>query len=70
MALFVKRFSKGKVPKKKTRACYNYEKLGHFAEDCPYEKREDKPCFPRKEVAKKLPNPLNNKFKKKALIAQ
>src|SRR4051812_2519677 len=33
-------------------------------------KREDKPQFPRKEVAKKLPNPLNNKLKKKAFIAQ
>src|SRR3954470_5034480 len=74
MALFVKRFTKGdfkgKFQKKKTRACYNCENPGHFAEDCPYEKREDKPRYPRKEVAKKLPNPLNNKFKKKALIAQ
>src|SRR4051812_27472478 len=74
MALFVKRFFKGdfkgKFQKKKTRACYNCENPGHFAEDCPYEKREDKPQFPRKEVAKKLPNPLNNKFNKKALIAQ
>src|SRR4051812_34505659 len=67
MALFVKRFSKGefkgKFQKKKTRACHNCEKPGHFSEDCLYEKREDKPCFPRKEVAKKLPNPLNNMFK-------
>src|ERR1041384_515977 len=74
MALFVKRFTKGdfkgKFQKKKTRACYNCENPGHFAEDCPYEKREDKPRFPRKEVAKKLPSPVNYKFKKKSLIAQ
>src|SRR3954463_9917229 len=70
MTLFVKRFTKGdfkgRFQKKKTRSCYNCERPGHFAEDCPYEKREDKPRFPRKEVAKKLPNPLNKEFKKKA----
>src|SRR3954469_20210098 len=44
--------------------------LIHFAEDFPYEKREYKPRFPRKEVDKKLPNPLNNKLKKKSLISQ
>src|SRR3954469_21555827 len=73
IALFVKKFTKGdfkgRFQKKKTRNCYNCERPGHFAEDCPYEKREDKPRFPRKEVAKKIPNPLNNKFKKKTLLA-
>ena len=73
MALFVKRFSKGdfkgKFQKKKTRACYNCERPGHFAEDCPYEKREDRPRFPRKEVSKKLPNPLNEKPKKTAFVS-
>ena len=77
MALFVKRFTngefKGRFQKKKKRPCYNCDEVGHFAEACPYEKREDKPRFPRKEVAKKLPNPVNNKFKKKfgrAMVAQ
>src|SRR3954469_6462479 len=55
MALFVKRFTKGdfkgKFQKKKTRACYNCENPGHFVEDCPYEKREDKPRF----LGRKLP---------------
>ena len=73
ITLFVKKFTKGdckgRFQKKKTRNYYNCERPGHFAEDCPYEKREDKPRFPRKDVAKKLPSPLNNKFKKKALLA-
>src|SRR3954462_5507030 len=54
MALFVKRFTKGdfkgKFQKKKTRACYNCENPRHFAEDCSYEKREDKPRFLGRKV--------------------
>ena len=77
MALFVKRFNKGafkgRFQKKKTRACYNCDEPGHLAIDCPYEKREDKPRFPRKEVMKKLPNPINSKPKRRsdrAMVAQ
>jgi len=51
MALFVKKFSagkfKGRFQKKKVRKCYNCEETNHFSNECPYEKREDKPRFPR-----------------------
>ena len=77
MALFVKKFSagkfKGRFPKKKVRSCYNCEETNHFSNDCPYEKREDRPRFPKTFVKKKLPNPLNSKLKKrdgKAMVAQ
>lgn len=72
IALFVKKFSagkfKGRFQKKKVRKCYNCGETNHFSNDCPYEKREDKPRFPKK----KLPNPLNSKLKKrdgKAMVA-
>ena len=49
MALFVKKFSvgkfKGRFQKKKVRKCYNCEETNHFSNECPYEKREDKPRF-------------------------
>jgi hypothetical protein len=55
------------------RKCYNCEETNHFSNDCPYEKREDKPRFPKTFPKKKLPNPLNSKLKKrdgKAMVAQ
>ena len=67
LALFVKKYH-GSVLKKgtrffkgKKRTCYNCNEENHFASDCPYEKREDKPKFEKKEMrsGKKLPNPLN-----------
>ena len=76
MALFVKKFSagkfKGRFQKKKVRKCYNCEETNHFSNECPYEKREDKPRFPKTFPKKKLPNPLNSKLKKrdgKAMVA-
>jgi hypothetical protein len=76
IALFVKKFSagkfKGRFQKKKVRKCYNCEETNHFSNDCPYEKREDKPRFPKTFPKKKLPNPLNSKLKKrdgKAMVA-
>ena len=77
IALFVKNFSagkfKGRFPKKKVRKCYNCEETNHFSNDCPYEKREDKPRFPKTFVKKKLPNPMNSKLKRtdgRAMVAQ
>ena len=77
MALFVKKFSagkfKGRFQKKKVRKCYNCEETNHFSNECPYEKREDKPRFPKTFPKKKLPNPLNSKLKKrdgKSMVAQ
>jgi hypothetical protein len=81
MALFVKKFNssacknKGKfTARKKVRSCYNCESNLHFADACPYEKREDRQRFPKKNFVKKLlPNLLNTKLKKregKAMIAQ
>ena len=69
IALFVKKFSagkfKGRFQKKKVRKCYKCEETNHFSNDCPYEKREDKPRFPKTFAKKKLPNPLNSKLKKR-----
>ena len=77
MSLFVKKFSagkfKGRFPKKKVRSCYNCEETNHLSNECPYEKREDKPRFSKTFVKKKLPNPLKSKSKKsdgKAMVAQ
>ena len=47
------------------RKCYNCEETNHFSNDCPYEKREDKPRFPKTFTKKTLPNPLNTKLKKR-----
>ena len=56
-------FSKGEISslEGKKRTCYNCNEENHFASECPYEKREDKPKFEKKEtrLGKKLPNPLN-----------
>ena len=77
IALFVKKFSAGKFKgifqNKKVRSGYNCEERNHFSNECPYEKREDKPRFPKNFVNKKLPNPVNSKLKKRdgrAMIAQ
>ncbi|KAK1651739.1 hypothetical protein QYE76_013504 [Lolium multiflorum] len=48
-AFFAKKY-KGKLPmlfndKKKKRNCYNCDEDSHFANECPYEKRVDKPKF-------------------------
>ena len=54
------------------RKCYNCEETNQFSNDCPYEKREDKPRFPKTFPNKKFPNPLNSKLKKrdgKAMVA-
>ncbi|KAK1684429.1 hypothetical protein QYE76_045277 [Lolium multiflorum] len=50
--------------KKKKRTCYNCDEDTHFANECPYEKRVDKPRF-IKGVKKRLkPNPINDRYKK------
>jgi hypothetical protein len=55
------------VPKEKRRSCYNCDEPGHFADTCPYEKRQDKPKYVKGVKPKLKPNPINlrnkNKFK-------
>ncbi|KAK1686761.1 hypothetical protein QYE76_047609 [Lolium multiflorum] len=67
-AFFVKKYKK-KLPissneKKKKRTCYNCDEGSHFANECPYEKRVDKPRFIKGVKPILKPNPINERYKK------
>ncbi|KAK1617106.1 hypothetical protein QYE76_022623 [Lolium multiflorum] len=50
--------------KKKKRTCYNCDEDSHFANECPYEKRVDKPKFIKGVKPRLKPNPINDRYKK------
>ncbi|KAK1670951.1 hypothetical protein QYE76_059110 [Lolium multiflorum] len=67
-AFFAKKY-KAKFPmllndKKKKRTCYNCDEDNHFANECPYEKRVDKPKFIKGVKPRLKPNPINDRYKK------
>ncbi|KAK1644035.1 hypothetical protein QYE76_061840, partial [Lolium multiflorum] len=67
-AFFAKKY-KGKLPmllndKKKKRTCYNCDEEIHFANECPYEKRVDKPKFIKGVKPRLKPNPINDRYKR------
>ncbi|KAK1684971.1 hypothetical protein QYE76_045819 [Lolium multiflorum] len=67
-AFFAKKY-KAKFPmllndKKKKRTCYNCDEDNHFANECPYEKRVDKPKFIKRVKPRLKPNPINDRYKK------
>ncbi|KAK1647028.1 hypothetical protein QYE76_064833, partial [Lolium multiflorum] len=67
-AFFAKKY-KGKLPmllndKKKKRTCYNCDEESHFANECPYEKRVDKPKFIKGVKPRLKPNPINDLYKR------
>ncbi|KAK1686289.1 hypothetical protein QYE76_047137 [Lolium multiflorum] len=67
-AFFAKKY-KGKLPmllndKKKKRTCYNCDEDSHFANECPYEKRVDKPKFIKGVKPRLKPNPINDRYKR------
>ncbi|KAK1650674.1 hypothetical protein QYE76_068479 [Lolium multiflorum] len=67
-AFFAKKY-KAKFPmllndKKKKRTCYNCDEDNHFANECPYEKRIDKPKFIKGVKPRLKPNPINDRYKK------
>ncbi|KAK1611638.1 hypothetical protein QYE76_035311 [Lolium multiflorum] len=49
---------------KKKRTCYNCDEDSHFANECPYEKRVDKPKFVKGVKPRLKPNPINDRYKK------
>ncbi|KAK1616885.1 hypothetical protein QYE76_022402 [Lolium multiflorum] len=66
-AFFAKKY-KGKLPMllndKKKRTCYNCDEESHFANECPYEKRVDKPKFIKGVKPRLKPNPINDRYKR------
>ncbi|KAK1611757.1 hypothetical protein QYE76_035430 [Lolium multiflorum] len=69
-AFFAKKY-KAKFPmllndkkKKKKRTCYNCDEDSHIANECPYEKRVDKPRFIKGVKPRLKPNPINDRYKK------
>ncbi|KAK1605591.1 hypothetical protein QYE76_029264 [Lolium multiflorum] len=50
--------------KKKKRTCYNCDEDGHFGNECPYEKRVDRPKFVKGVKPRLKPNPINDRYKK------
>ncbi|KAK1667802.1 hypothetical protein QYE76_055961 [Lolium multiflorum] len=66
-AFFAKKY-KAKFPmsfnEKKKRTCYNCDEDSHFANECPYEKRVDKPKFVKGVKPRLKPNPINDRYKK------
>ncbi|KAK1696014.1 hypothetical protein QYE76_012711 [Lolium multiflorum] len=66
-AFFAKKY-KAKFPmlneKKKKRTCYNCDEDNHFANECPYEKRVDKPKFIKGVKPRLKPNRINDRYKK------
>ncbi|KAK1670539.1 hypothetical protein QYE76_058698 [Lolium multiflorum] len=65
-AFFVKKYKK-KFPissNEKKRTCYNCDEDNHFANECPYEKRVDKPRFVKGVKPRLKPNPINERYKK------
>jgi hypothetical protein len=71
-AFFAKKY-KAKFPsflnEKKKRTCYNCDEDSHFANECPYEKRVDKPKFVKGVKPKLKPKPIDERYKKNKGIA-
>ncbi|KAK1605593.1 hypothetical protein QYE76_029266 [Lolium multiflorum] len=57
-------FLNEKKKKKKKRTCYNCDEDGHFGNECPYEKRVDRPKFVKGVKPRLKPNPINDRYKK------
>ena len=74
LAFFAKKYGKftvkkGGFTKEKKRFCYNCDESGHFADKCPYEKKEDKPKYTKETRTKLKPNHINLKNKRKEFKA-
>ena len=69
-AFFAKKYRKvlgNKFPSpsnEKKRTCYNCDEDNHFANECPYEKRVDKPKYVKGVKPRLRPNPINERYKK------
>ena len=68
-AFFAKKYKqvlgmKFPIPFNEKRTCYNFDEDNRFSNECPYEKRVEKPKYVKGVKPRLKPNPVNERYKK------